>query len=51
MRVGGSSNINLFNILKANLECYRAWKECGLSVSPLIIFRKPLSKFTQYLVH
>jgi len=51
MRVGGNSNKNLFNILKANLECYRAWKECGLSVSPLIIFRKPLSKFTQYLVH
>jgi len=31
MRVGGSSNKNLFNILKANLECYRAWREYDLT--------------------
>ncbi len=48
MRVGGSSNKNLFNIFKANIECYRAWKEYGLTVSPLFIFRKPMSKFRQF---
>ena len=48
MRVGGSSNKNLFNILRANLECYRAWREYDLKISPLFIFRKPLSKLFQY---
>jgi len=48
MRVGGVSNTNLLNIFKANLECYRAWKDNGLSVSPFILFRKPLWKVRQY---
>jgi len=48
MRVGGSSNKNLFNILRANLECYRAWREYDLKISPLFIFRKPFSKLFQY---
>lgn len=48
MRVGGASNKNLFNILKANLECYRAWKDFNLEVSPLFIFKKPFSKLVQY---
>ena len=48
MRVGGSSNENIFNILRANLECYRAWKENDLDISPLFIFKKPFSKLFQY---
>lgn len=47
MRIGGKSNKNLINILKANIECYKAWNENGLSVSPFIILRKPLSKLKQ----
>jgi len=48
MRVGGSSNKNLFNIIRANLECYRAWREYDLDISPLFIFKKPFSKLFQY---
>jgi len=48
MRVGGSSNKNLFNVLRANLECYRAWKEYDLDISPLFIFKKPFFKLFQY---
>lgn len=48
MRVGGQSSKNLLNIIKANIECYRAWKINGLKVNFLRIFLKPLSKITQY---
>ncbi len=48
MRMGGSSNKSLFNILKANIECYRAWKDYDLDISPFFILRKPLSKLAQY---
>ncbi len=47
MRSGGKSNRNLWQILKANIECYQAWKKNGLKVSPLIMLRKPFSKLTQ----
>lgn len=49
MRSGGISNKNLYQIIKANIECYRAWKKNGLKVSPLIILRKPFSKISQYI--
>jgi glycosyltransferase involved in cell wall biosynthesis len=48
MRVGGQSGESIKNIIKANQECYWAWKKNGLKVSPLIFFLKPLSKVTQY---
>ncbi len=48
MRVGGKSNKSILNIIKANIECYKAWKINGLSVSPMIILLKPLSKIFQY---
>ncbi|HSG31732.1 MAG TPA: hypothetical protein VLB82_09320 [Thermodesulfobacteriota bacterium] len=51
MRVGGSSNKSLLNILKANIECYRAWKEHDLEISPFFILRKPFNKLTQYYVN
>lgn len=47
MRIGGKSNKNLSQIIKANIECYQTWRENGLKVSPLIMLRKPLSKLTQ----
>jgi len=50
MRIGGVSNTNLLNIFKANMECYRAWKDNGLNISPMILFRKPLWKVRQYFV-
>jgi glycosyltransferase len=49
MRIGGKSNKNIFNIIKANIECYKAWKINGLKINPLRIFLKPLSKLPQYL--
>lgn len=48
MRTGGESNRGLLNILRANLESYRAWSENGLPISPFFILRKPLSKLGQY---
>jgi len=49
MRVGGKSNKNIKNIIKANIECYKAWKMNGLKINPLRIFLKPFSKISQYL--
>ena len=37
-RVGGVSNRNIKNIIKANLECYKAWTINGLVINPLYIF-------------
>ena len=48
MRIGGRSNKNIKNIIKANIECYKAWKINGLKINPLRIFLKPLSKIPQY---
>ncbi|XOA42571.1 MAG: glycosyltransferase family 2 protein [Candidatus Nealsonbacteria bacterium] len=48
MRIGGQSNKNLFNIVKGNVECYKAYKINGLKISFLRIFLKPLSKISQY---
>ena len=49
MRTGGNSRPSLFNTLKANIECYRAWRINGLKIKPFIIFSKPLSKIGQYI--
>lgn len=47
MRAGGSSNRSIAQILKANYECYRAFKINGMKPTPLIIFNKLLSKIKQ----
>lgn len=47
MRLGGISNQNLNNILKANFECFRAWKDNNLRISSLFIITKPLKKLSQ----
>lgn len=49
MRTGGKSNKNLLQIIKANIECYRAWKRNDLKISPFIILKKPASKLIQYM--
>lgn len=49
MRTGGKSNKNLWQIIKANIECYRAWKKNGIRMNPLIMLRKPFSKLVQYV--
>lgn len=49
MRIGGKSNKGIKNIIKANIECYRAWKINGLKINFLRIFLKPLLKIGQYL--
>jgi len=49
MRTGGNSRPSLFNTLKANIECYRAWRINELKIKPFIIFSKPLSKIGQYI--
>ncbi len=49
MRVGGSTNRSLSNIIKANIECYRAWKKNNLEINPLtFVLMKPASKILQY---
>lgn len=50
MRAGGVSNSSLKNILISNYEVYKGWKVNNLSVSPLIILRKPMSKIKQFFI-
>ncbi len=49
MRTGGRSGRNFKNILEANIECYKAWKENGYLPSVLFIFKKILLKIKQYV--
>lgn len=48
MRVGGQSNVSLKNRIKANREDRRAWAVNGLKPGIFTMFRKPLSKISQY---
>lgn len=48
MRVGGTSNNSINNIILANYECYRAWKDMDIDVSPMLVIRKPFGKIFQY---
>ena len=49
MRIGGKSNKNVWQMIKANIECYQAWKRNNLKISPFRMLRKPASKLIQYL--
>ena len=49
MRDGGQSNRSYFNLIRANIDCYRAFKKNGLAIDPLFIIRKPLSKLAQFI--
>lgn len=48
MRMGGTSNVNFFVKLKANIEDMHAWKVNGLKPRLLTIIQKPLKKISQY---
>jgi glycosyltransferase involved in cell wall biosynthesis len=48
MRVGGQSNISLKNRIKANREDRKAWSVNGLNPGIFTLFRKPLSKISQF---
>ncbi|MBK3333194.1 glycosyltransferase [Persephonella atlantica] len=48
MRIGGKSNKNIKNIIQANIESYKAWKENGLKTNPILFLAKPISKIFQY---
>lgn len=49
MRTGGASNRSLKNIAVANLQCWKAWRQNQLGLSPWPVIRKPLSKLKQAL--
>jgi glycosyltransferase len=49
MRTGGASNRSLLNVLKANWECYQAWRMNGYGVwtGGAAVVRKPFTKLKQ----
>jgi len=49
MRLGGKSNSSISNIIKANLECYRAWGRNNMYITPAIFILKPIRKVLQLL--
>ncbi len=48
MRMGGASNASVSNVIKGNLEAYRAARKHGLAFSPLFILRKVVSRIPQF---
>ena len=48
MRIGGESNKNIKNIIKANIECLKAWEVNDLTVNYFLFFIKPISKILQF---
>ena len=48
MRNGGQGNRSYYNLIRANIGSYRAFKLNGLKVSPLFMIQKPLSKVGQF---
>lgn len=49
MRVGGLSNNSILGVIKGNVEAYRACHKNGISVTPLFMVRKVLSRLPQFL--
>lgn len=50
MRVGGASNRNLSNRIKANIEDRKAWKIVGIKPGIFTLILKPLMKVFQYRI-
>ena len=48
MRMGGVSNNSVFNVIKGNINCYKAFKKNGLDVSILYLFYRLLPKVKQF---
>lgn len=49
MALGGKSNRSLGNIVKANLEVWRAWKKNNLSFGYFVPILKPARKLVQFI--
>lgn len=50
MRTGGVTNKSIGNIIKGNLEAYRACRKNGIPVGPWFIVRKILSRVPQFFL-
>lgn len=50
MRMGGTTNRRLLNIIKGNIESYHACKKHGLKVNPLFFVVKILSRLPQFFL-
>lgn len=48
MRLGGATSKNIRNIIKQNIECYKAFKLNGIKVSSLYFLSRLLPKFKQF---
>jgi glycosyltransferase involved in cell wall biosynthesis len=49
MRLGGATSKNLKNVLRQNIECYKAFRVNNIPVSPFYIFKRIVPKLKQYL--
>jgi len=49
MRMGGLTNRSVLNVLRGNIEAYRACRKNGFMVTPFFMVRKVLSRLPQYL--
>lgn len=49
MRMGGLTNRSVLNVLRGNIEAYRACRKNGFKVTPFFMVRKVLSRLPQYL--
>lgn len=49
MRMGGTTNNSIVNMVKGNLESYRACRRHGLAVTPWFFVRKVASRLPQFL--
>lgn len=48
MRLGGATNRSVANVIRGNVEAYRACRKNAVRVSPLFIIRKILSRVPQF---
>lgn len=48
MRMGGASNASIRNVIRGNLDAYRAARKHRLPVGPLFMVRKVLSRIPQF---
>jgi len=51
MSLGGKSNCSFGNIVKANLEVWRAWRKNGFLFGPFVSILKPTRKLLQFISH
>ena len=49
MRMGGATNRSVANVIRGNLEAYRACRKHHLGVSPVFVVQKVLSRVGQFL--